>query len=136
MHHHACSEAYKTFRSPFVTDQFFQEYHGVHAVATCPKPTIALLDGVVMGWGLGLGCSAQYRLVTENSVFAMPDNQLGLFPNALFSYLASKMPPGVGHLMASTGIHIKNPKDALFAGLGTHFVPSENVEALTATFRS
>jgi 3-hydroxyisobutyryl-CoA hydrolase len=136
MHHHACSEAYKAFRSPLVTDQFFQEYHGVHALATCPKPTIALLDGVTMGWGLGLGCSAQYRLVTENSVFAMPENRMGLFPDALFSYLASKMPAGVGRLMATTGVHVKNPSDALFAGLGTHFVPSPLLDKVTDELRN
>jgi len=133
---HQATGSYAGFRSGLPVDNFIQEFNGVHAVATCPKPTITLLDGVVMGWGLGLGCSAQYRIVTENSRFAMPENNIGLFADAGFSYLAAKMPPGVGRLMASTGIHIQNPHDALFAGLGTHFVPSGSLPTITEALRS
>ena len=57
-----------------------------------PKPVITLLNGLVMGGGVGIGMHNRYTIAGENIVFAMPETAIGLFPDIGSSHLLNKLP--------------------------------------------
>ena len=85
-------------------DEFFtQEYQLNHLVQTYPKPYIAFMDGVVMGGGMGISQGARVRIVTERTKMAMPETNIGLFPDVGGGYFLSHCPGHVGEYLALTG---------------------------------
>jgi 3-hydroxyisobutyryl-CoA hydrolase len=113
------------------TAEFFRhEYNVNHALATATKPQISLWDGIVMGGGVGLSIHGKYRVATENTVFAMPETGIGLFPDVGSMYWMPKMlSEGVAVYLALTGKRLKAP-DLLYTGLATHYVSSSKLEEL------
>ena len=81
-----------------------------------PKPIVALLDGIVMGGGMGISQGAGLRIVGDRTRMAMPETGIGLFPDVGGSYFLSRCPGSIGMYLALTGITI-NAADALYAGL-------------------
>lgn len=85
-------------------DEFFtEEYTLNHLIQTYPKPYIAFMDGVVMGGGMGLSQGARVRIVTERTKMAMPETNIGLFPDVGGGYFLSRCPGHVGEYLALTG---------------------------------
>lgn len=84
-------------------DFFTEEYTLNHLIHNYPKPYIAFMDGVVMGGGMGLSQGSKTRIVTEHSKMAMPETNIGLFPDVGGGYFLSRCPGHVGEYLALTG---------------------------------
>mgnify|MGYP001014098677 FL=1 len=97
--------------------EFFEAEYAVDlAVAAFPKPYRAVMTGITMGGGLGLSAHGSQRVVDASSRLAMPETQIGLFPDVFMTPLLARMPGEVGTHLALTGAAV-NATDALRLGL-------------------
>jgi enoyl-CoA hydratase len=110
---------------------YWNEYRMNRRIFRFPKPYVALMDGITMGGGVGVGVPARHRVVTEKTLLAMPETGIGLFPDVGASYYLSHMPGQLGVYLGLTGARIQ-VADILYTGLGTHFMPSASVASVTA----
>ncbi|MDB5935067.1 MAG: 3-hydroxyisobutyryl-CoA hydrolase [Massilia sp.] len=119
--------------SASLEDFFTEEYILNHLIHHYPKPYVALMDGVVMGGGLGISEAGPsgLRVVTDGTKMAMPEVNIGLFPDVGGSYFLSRAPGKLGHYLGLTGLTIR-AADALYAGLADTFVPQAQMPALMA----
>lgn len=118
--------------SALLEDFFTEEYALNYLIHTYPKPYIALMDGIVMGGGMGVaegGPSNRMRIVTDRTKMAMPEVNIGLFPDVGGSYFLSRAPGQIGAYLGVTG-EIIGAADALYAGLADVFVPATELPAL------
>lgn len=124
--------------SASLEDFFTEEYALNYLIHFYPKPYIALMDGIVMGGGMGIAQSAsagRLRIVTENTRMAMPEVHIGLFPDVGGGYFLSRAPGQIGTYLGVTGATI-GAGDALYAGLADAFVPAAQLPALIAMLES
>src|SRR4051794_29156909 len=87
-----------------------------------PKPYIALIDGIVMGGGVGVSVHGSHRVAGDRYLFAMPEVGIGFFPDVGATYLLPRLPGELGTFCALTGER-HGPDDAVSAGVATHRVP-------------
>ncbi len=106
---------------------FAQEYRLDYCLHSYPKPVIAWGNGIIMGGGLGIFAGAHIRIVTEYARVAMPEINIGLFPDVGASYFLNKMPKGVGKFLGLTAFHM-NAKDCINTDLANFFIPQHNKE--------
>ncbi|REE18679.1 enoyl-CoA hydratase/carnithine racemase [Paraburkholderia sp. BL27I4N3] len=123
-----------------VRDTFFtEEYRLNHAIFTFPKPYIALMNGVVMGGGMGISQGAHrtggLRVVTNSTKMAMPETRIGLFPDVGAGWFLARTPGAIGRYLAVTGETI-GAADALYAGLADTYIDDAALPALVDTLRS
>jgi enoyl-CoA hydratase len=94
-----------------------------------PKPYIALLDGITMGGGVGVSIHGSHRVVTERTLFAMPETMIGFFPDVGATYVLARLPGSVGLHLGLTGAGL-GAADCRAIGIGTHTTASERLAAL------
>ncbi len=107
------------------------EYHLDVLIARYPKPVIAVMDGVVMGGGVGLSAHAAHRVVTERSAIAMPEVSIGYFPDVGISFPLARAPGYVGTHLELTGDRL-GAADAIYCGLADVHVPAARLAELPA----
>ncbi|MEZ5871296.1 MAG: enoyl-CoA hydratase/isomerase family protein [Nitratireductor sp.] len=106
--------------------KFWRDEYRLNAmIATYPKPYVALMQGFVMGGGVGISCHGSHRIVCENSRIAMPECGIGLIPDVGGSWLLAHAPGHLGEYLGLTGSRM-NAADAILAGFADSFVPREN----------
>jgi enoyl-CoA hydratase len=107
------------------------EYRLNHAISTYSKPYVAIMDGIVMGGGVGVSAHGSHRVVTERTMFAMPECAIGLLPDVGGTHLLGKMPGACGEYAGLTGARLSGA-DCIYAGLADYFVPFDKLESLKA----
>jgi enoyl-CoA hydratase len=110
---------------------FHEEYRLNHLLYTYAKPTVAFMDGITMGGGVGISQPCKYRIATENTRFAMPETAIGLFPDVGGGWYLSRLPGRVGQFLALTGARLDGA-ECLALGLATHYIPAAALEDLKA----
>ncbi|KAJ0739783.1 putative 3-hydroxyisobutyryl-CoA hydrolase [Helianthus annuus] len=100
-----------------------------YLIATYAKTQVSLIRGIVMGGGAAFAVHGRFRVVTDDTVFAMPETALGLFPDVGASYYLSRLPGFFGEYVGLTGARLDGA-EMLACGLATHFVPLEKFSAL------
>jgi enoyl-CoA hydratase len=105
------------------------EYHLNLRISRYPKPYVALMDGIVMGGGIGLSAHASHRIVTERSMLAMPETTIGLVPDVGGMWLLANAPGRMGEYFGLLGERMASA-DALYAGFADTHVDSSRLPEL------
>ncbi len=106
-----------------------EEYELNLRIARYPKPYIALIDGIVMGGGVGVSLHGSHRVAGERYLFAMPEVGIGFFPDVGATYALPRLPGETGTYIALTGERIRQA-DGLALGLATHAVRSDAMDGV------
>ena len=109
-----------------------EEYLLNMRIKTYPKPYIALIDGIVMGGGVGVSQHGHYRVAGDKYLFAMPEVGIGFFPDVGATYFLPRLPDRFGWFVGLTGARVK-AGDAVAFGLADVYVPSADLPALRQT---
>jgi enoyl-CoA hydratase len=118
-------------KSPYALNFYRDEYVLDAAIKHYPKPYVALINGIMMGGGVGVSVHGSHRIASETTTFAMPETGIGLFPDVGGSFFLPRMEGGIGLYLALTGARLKTV-DTLYAGIATHFVPAKDWNTLIA----
>lgn len=109
--------------------RFWRDEYLLNAqIADFAKPYVAVMDGIVMGGGVGVSAHANTRVVTDTSKIAMPEVGIGFIPDVGGVYLLSRAPGGLGLHAALTGAPFSGA-DAIAMGFADHYVPHADIEA-------
>lgn len=109
---------------------FFADEYRLNAhIARFPKPYVSLIDGIVMGGGVGISFHGSHRVMTQNAQFAMPEVGIGFFPDVGGSHLLPDLGGSFGMYLALTGNRIRHG-DALWSGLATHTMEADYLQGL------
>ncbi|MFE3876780.1 enoyl-CoA hydratase/isomerase family protein [Kitasatospora sp. NPDC059146] len=115
---------------PGAAEEFWRdEYHLNARIARYPKPYVAVMDGIVMGGGVGVSAHGSVRIVTERTRIALPETGIGFVPDVGGTYLLALAPGELGTHLALTAGSV-GAADALLCGLADHHVPAERLPAL------
>ncbi|WP_281037730.1 MULTISPECIES: enoyl-CoA hydratase/isomerase family protein [unclassified Rhizobium] len=114
---------------PQVLEFWREEFPLNYRIARFGKPYVALMDGIVMGGGVGISAHGSHRIVTERTKLAMPETGIGYFPDVGGSWLLPRAPGECGTWLGLTGNAV-TAADAIYAGFADHFVSSEHLADL------
>lgn len=110
--------------------EFFRKEYLTNAlIGTYNIPYIALIDGIVMGGGVGMSVHGRYRVATEKTLFAMPETQIGFVPDVGGSYFLPRLNGRLGYFLGLTGYRLKG-SDVFKAGIATHYCESQKIPGL------
>lgn len=107
------------------------EYRLNAKIAHYPKPYVALMQGFVMGGGVGISCHGSHRVTCESTQIAMPECGIGLVPDVGGSLILARAPGRLGEYLGTTGSRM-GPDDAIHAGFADTYVPELKWPTLTA----
>ena len=110
-------------------DFFVEEYALDLAIHHYRKPVLALMDGFVLGGGMGLVQGADLRVVTERSRLTMPEVAIGYFPDVGGSNFLPRIPGELGIYLGVSGVQIR-AADALYCGLADWYLTSDKLAQL------
>jgi len=117
---------------PACASEFFrEEYRNNSLIYHYPKPYVALIDGIVMGGGVGISVHGDFRVAGDATLFAMPETGIGLFPDVGGGHFMPRLHDGLGLYYALTGARAK-AADCMAAGIATHYTPADKYAALEA----
>ncbi|MEL6267994.1 MAG: enoyl-CoA hydratase/isomerase family protein, partial [Pseudomonadota bacterium] len=108
---------------------YADEYRLNARIHRFPKPYVALMDGIVMGGGVGVSIHGSLRVATERTVFAMPETGIGLFPDVGATWFLPRLPGATGLWLGLTGARLKG-HDTVAAGLCDLAMPAHRVDWL------
>ncbi len=112
-------------KDPVGTSEFFrEEYRNNSLIYHFPKPYVSLINGVVMGGGVGISVHGDFRVAGDETLFAMPETGIGLFPDVGGGHFMPRLHEGLGLYYALTGARAK-AADCMAAGIATHYTPTE-----------
>lgn len=112
------------------TAEFWADEYRLNArIASYPKPYVAIMDGLVLGGGVGISAHGSLRIVTERTKIGMPETGIGFVPDVGGTHLLSIAPGEFGTHLALTAGSITGP-DAIALGLADHYVHSEEIPEL------
>jgi enoyl-CoA hydratase len=131
----ALYEAMQAGDTTFPQTFWREEYRLDARIHHYPKPVVALMDGLVMGGGVGLSAHASHRIATERLGFAMPEVGIGFAPDVGGPFLLARAPGELGTHLALTGVRI-GCDDALLCGLVDGIVAAAGVPELVSALRS
>ncbi|WP_186668449.1 enoyl-CoA hydratase/isomerase family protein [Sporosarcina sp. BP05] len=114
------SYAEKFFSAEYQLDALIHQYS---------KPVVAYLNGIVMGGGVGLSIGATHRIVTEKTKWAMPEMNIGFFPDVGASYFLNQLPGHTGRYLALTAQVIK-ANDTIYVGAADYYMESSNWQTI------
>ena len=122
------------YEAPRVTDgpsmAFWRDEYQLDArIARSPRPFVAVMDGLVMGGGIGVSAHASFRVVTERSKIALPECGIGFVPDVGATWLLPRAPGELGAWMGLTG-RMLGAADAILLGFADHFVPLADLDRL------
>lgn len=110
----------------FAEHAYGEEYKMNLLISEYPKPIVMILDGYVMGSGCGISAAADYNIVTEKTKWAMPELNIGYFPDVGASYFLNRAPGFAGHYLALTA-SIITAGDVIKIQAGDYFMEHEKI---------
>jgi enoyl-CoA hydratase len=110
---------------------FHAEYRMNDRLFCFAKPSVAVMDGIAMGGGVGIAWACRHRVATENTRFAMPETGIGLFPDVGGGWHLPRLAGQVGKFMGLTGARLDGA-ECVALGLATHFVPQDRLPELAS----
>ena len=110
-------------------DFFREEYRLNRLIHPYPKPFVPLVDGIVMGGGVGVSVHGSHRVATERVLFAMPETATGLFPDVGGSYFLPRLAGEIGTYLTLANARLKLA-DVVASGVYDAYVPSARLPAL------
>ena len=110
---------------------FREEYRNNSLIYHFQKPYVALIDGIVMGGGVGISVHGDFRVAGDATLFAMPETGIGLFPDVGGGHFMPRLHDGLGLYYALTGARAK-ATDCMAAGIATHYAPADKYSELEA----
>lgn len=114
-------------KNPSILADFFrEEYILDYKMSKLHSLQISNWDGYVMGGGVGLSVFSPFRIATENTIFAMPENKIGFFTDVCGGYFLSRLRNNIGYFLGLSGMHLKG-EDVYKAGIANYFIPRENL---------
>ncbi len=122
--------AYRAKQEGGAAYDFFRDEYRLNArIGRFPKPYVSLLNGIVMGGGAGISVHGSHRIVTENTLFAMPETGIGFFPDVGGSAFLPRLHDNFGYYLALTGNRVRWG-DCLQSGVATHAVAADDLDDL------
>ncbi|QPK79833.1 enoyl-CoA hydratase/isomerase family protein [Corynebacterium lizhenjunii] len=106
-----------------------EEYELDHYISVYPKPYVAIMNGIVLGGGIGVSAHASHRVVTDDSRIGMPEVGIGYSPDAGGSYLLAAVPDRLGRHLAYTAAHV-GAAEAIDTGFADYYVPQDQLDGL------
>lgn len=114
---------------PYAERFFSTEYRLDALIHNYSKPILAYMNGIVMGGGVGLSVGASHRIVTEKTKWAMPEMNIGFFPDVGASFFLNQLPGYIGRYLALTAKVIK-ANDTIYIGTADYYIDNSEWEAI------